>query len=209
MSTVDTIQTAMRLDADSAGISMSPDEFDAVTDYDECFNYELINGVLVVTPTASRSERSPNELLGNWLYEYNRHHPSGKCLLETVFEEYLNTRDNRRRADRVIWIAHPGAQSDPQVDLPTIVIEFVSTGKAAWRRDYVEKRNEYLDAGVIEYWVIDRFRRSLTVYSREPGKPAETIVPETGVYKTALLPGFELPLGELLAAADKWANLGR
>jgi Uma2 family endonuclease len=204
MSTVE-IQTAIRLDADSAGILMTPDEFDAVTDYDECFNYELINGVLVVTPMASRSERSPNDLLGYWLQTYRYQHPAGSCLVETVFEEYLSTRDNRRRADRVIWIARPGMQVDPQVDIPTIVIEFVSAGKAAWRRDYVEKREEYLAAGVIEYWVIDRFRRSLTVYSRESGRPEETIVPESGVYTTAVLPGFELPLGELLAAADKWA----
>src|SRR5258708_25079539 len=120
MSTVE-VQTSARLGPESAGVPMTPAEFDAVTEYDDSVNYELINGVLVVTPMASRSERSPNELLGNWLYEYNRHHPSGKCLLETVFEEYLNTRDNRRRADRVIWVARPGAQSDPQVDLPTIV----------------------------------------------------------------------------------------
>jgi Uma2 family endonuclease len=109
----------------------------------------------------------------------------------------------------VIWVARSGAHADPQVDIPTVVIEFVSAGKAAWRRDYIEKRDEYLEAGVIEYWVIDRFRRSLTVYSREPGKSGETIIAETGVYKTPLLPGFELPLGELLAAADKWADLGR
>jgi Uma2 family endonuclease len=209
MSTAETIQTVARLDAGSAGISMTPEEFDAVTDYDECFNYELINGVLVVTPMASRSERSPNELLGNWLYEYGRHHPSGKCLLETVFEEYLNTRDNRRRADRVIWIARPGAHPDPQVDIPTIVIEFVSPGKAAWRRDYVEKRDEYLEAGVIEYWIVDRFRRSLTAYTREPGRPGELTIPESDIYRTPLLPGFELPLGELLAAADKSAGQER
>ena len=29
---------------------MSPDEFDAVTEYDDSVNYELIQGVLVVTP---------------------------------------------------------------------------------------------------------------------------------------------------------------
>jgi Uma2 family endonuclease len=209
MSTADTIQTAMRLDAGSAGISMTPDEFDAVTDYDECFNYELINGVLVVTPMASRSERSPNDLLGYWFQAYRYQHPAGTCLVETVFEEYLDTRDNRRRADRVIWVARPGAHPDPQVDIPTVVVEFVSPGKAAWRRDYGEKRDEYLEAGVVEYWVVDRFRRSLTVYSREPGRPEELTIPESDIYRTPLLPGFELPLSELLAAADKWTGRER
>ncbi len=41
------------LGLESAGILMSPDEFDAAADYDESFRYELIHGVLVVTPMAS------------------------------------------------------------------------------------------------------------------------------------------------------------
>jgi Uma2 family endonuclease len=35
---------------------MTPEEFDAVTDYDERFAYELVNGVLVVTPIPSEAE---------------------------------------------------------------------------------------------------------------------------------------------------------
>jgi Uma2 family endonuclease len=185
---------------------MTPDEFDAVVDYDDSVNYELINGVLVVTPMASRSERSPNELLGNWLFVYKQNHSAGGCLVETVFEEYLRTRSNRRRADRVIWVAHGKSRPNPQIDIPTIVVEFVSAGKAAWQRDYVEKRDEYLEAGVVEYWVIDRFRRLLTVYSHQAGQPSERIIHENEVYHASLLPGFELPLAELLAAADRWSE---
>ncbi len=185
---------------------MSPEEFDAVTDYDDSVNYELIHGVLVVTPTASRSERSPNDLLGYWLQAYRYQHPAGSCLVETVFEEYLRTHNNRRRADRVIWIARAGSKPDPQIDIPTIVVEFVSEGKAAWQRDYVENRDEYLQAGVVEYWVVDRFRRVLTVYTRQDGKVAEQIIRENEVYWTALLPGFELALKELLAAADRYRS---
>jgi Uma2 family endonuclease len=188
---------------------MSPDEFDAIVDYDDAFNYELIHGVLVVTPMASRSERSPNELLGNWLYVYRQQHPAGKCLVDTVFEEYLRTSGNRRRADRVLWVAHSGRRPDPDVEVPTIVVEFVSAGKAAWQRDYVEKRDEYLQAGVAEYWVIDRFRRSLTVYTRQSEQVAERTIREAEVYRPALLPGFELPLAEILAAADRWSEPGK
>ena len=32
------------------GTLMSPDEFDEIVDYDECYNYELIHGVLIVNP---------------------------------------------------------------------------------------------------------------------------------------------------------------
>jgi Uma2 family endonuclease len=188
---------------------MTPAEFDAASDYDDSVNYELINWVLVVTPMSSSSERSPNELLGNWLFEYEKNHPAGSCLVKTLFEEYLRTNSNRRRADRVIWVATGSLRPNPKVDVPTIVVEFVSVGKAAWRRDNVEKRDEYLDAGVIEYWVIDRFRRVLTVYSRQSGQATEQVVPESGIYRSPLLPGFELRLAELLAAADWWSETGQ
>ena len=44
----------VRLRPESAGLTMSPEEFDAVTDYDQSVNYELIRGVLVVARELSR-----------------------------------------------------------------------------------------------------------------------------------------------------------
>ncbi len=61
-----------RLGLGSAGVSMTPEEYDAVQSFDDDYCYELIHGVLVVTPFASEAERSPNELLGHWLWEYGR-----------------------------------------------------------------------------------------------------------------------------------------
>src|SRR5882724_5927073 len=83
------------------GMLMAPEEFDAITDYDDLYSYELINGVLVVNPIPSHFERSPNDELGHWLKNYQEQHPGH--LDETVFEEYIRTEKGRRRADRVIW----------------------------------------------------------------------------------------------------------
>ena len=58
--------------------------------------------------------------------------------------------------------------------------------------------------GVAEYWVIDRFRRIMTVYRTSPDGPAEQVVPAEGTYRTPLLPGFELPLAGLLKLSDDW-----
>lgn len=205
MSTAD-IATEMRLVPASAGITMTPEEFDAITDYDESVNYELVHGVLVVTPMASLAERSPNDLLGYWINSYRYQHPAGSCVVETAFEQYLSIHGNRRRADRAIWIEQATRRPDPNNDVPTIVVEFVSAGKAAWRRDYIEKKDEYLEAGVGEYWIFDRFRRSMTIYVRSDGKTVERVVGPNESYKTALLPGFELPLAELLCKADEWSG---
>ena len=55
------------------GMLMAPQEFDAITDYDERYSYELINGVLVVNPIPSHFERSPIDELGHWLKNYQEH----------------------------------------------------------------------------------------------------------------------------------------
>jgi len=57
---------------------------------------------------------------------------------------------------------------------------------------------------VIEYWVIDRFQRTMSFFSSQPGVPPMRVVAATETYQTPLLPGFELPLAALLAAADVW-----
>jgi Uma2 family endonuclease len=202
MSTIE-LPAGLRVGLESAGVPMKPEEFDAIEEYDELYQYELIHEVLVVTPFATEAERHPNDVLGHLLRAYQEDHPDGKSLDETVFEQYIRTSDSRRRADRVIW-AGLGRTPDPRSDVPTIVVEFPAAGRAAWKRDYIEKRCEYLAIGVREYWVIDRFERVMTVYFDEAGKPAERRVAESEIYRSTLLPGFELPLARLLAAADKW-----
>ena len=188
------------------GILMTPEEFDAIDDYDENFRYELINGVLIVNPMPSVFERDPNEELGHWLRNYQERHPG--YLDKTVFEVYINTAVGRRRADRAIWAGFEGGP-DPEVDVPTIVVEFVSRRKRDQLRDYVDKRDEYLAIGVAEYWVINRFKGTLTVFRRGTDGVEEHTVSDREVYKTALLPGFELPLGKLLAVCETWKKKTR
>jgi Uma2 family endonuclease len=89
---------------------------------------------------------------------------------------------------------------------PTILVEYDSRRSRDRRRDYVTKRDEYLSIGVIEYWVIDRFTRTMSVMTRARGKNRVRVVKEDQVSKTDLLPGFELPLARLLALADSWAD---
>ena len=195
---------AARLGHHSNGMLMTPEEFDKATDFDELYSYELIHGVLIVSPLPAESERDPNEELGHILRTYKSDHPAGSALDKTLSEQYVRLPDSRRRADRVIW-AGLGRVPDSKTDVPAIVIEFVSNRHRDRVRDYEEKRREYLAIGVQEYWVIDRFRRIMTVCRGRPGEPAEQIIKENEVYRTTLLTGFELPLARLLKVADDWA----
>ena len=186
------------------GICMSPEEFDAITEYDDLYRYELIRGVLVVNPIPLAQERGPNQELGRQLLNYQDSHPQGKSLDDTLEEEYIRTGNSRRRADRVIW-AGLGRQPKLASDVPTIVVEFVSAGRRNAQRDYIDKRDEYLALGVAEYWVINRFERKLTVFRQAgPGKIFQTVIAEHEMYRCALLPGFELGLARLFSVADRW-----
>jgi Uma2 family endonuclease len=195
-----------KLSAASTGTLMTPEEFDAVTDYDERYSYELLEGVLVVSPIPSEAESDPNEELGVMLRNYRANHPRGSVIDLTLSERHVRTLKSRRRADRVIWIGL-GRLPDTSRDIPTVVVEFVSKSRRDRTRDYEHKRQQYLDLGVSQYWVIDRFRRSMTVFRRDPAKTGVEdvlIVKETETFQTDLLPGFELALADLLAVADKW-----
>jgi Uma2 family endonuclease len=192
------------LSPDMAGTLMTPEEFDtADVAPDDLSRYELIHGVLIVTPIPSEEEVDPNEELGHLLRAYREAHPQGRVLDKTLPERHIFGSDNRRRADRVIW-AGLGRRPNPRTDPPTIVVEFVSKGRRNRKRDYVEKRREYEALGVREYWVIDRFQRTLTVYAPRVSATDERVVAEHEIYTTPLLPGSELPLARLFAAADDW-----
>lgn len=201
MSTVE-VEATVRLNRESNGMLMTPGEFDAVTDYDDNYDYELINGVLVVNAIPSEAEGDPNEELGHWLRSYKEQHPQGPALDKTLGERYIRTDHSRRKADRVIWCGL-GRMPNPKEDVPTIAVEFVSRSTRDRRRDYVEKRREYAAVGVVEYWIIDRFQRTMTVCLQDG---SQKIVAEQDTYQTDLLPGFQLPLGRLLAFADEWSG---
>jgi Uma2 family endonuclease len=197
-----------RIGPGSAGISMTPEEFDDLPEWRwvRGFRYELIRGVLVVSPVAGPKERGPNDELGHLLRIYKDAHPGG-ALDETLPEQYLKTTPDRRRCDRAIWIGL-GRMPDDEVDVPAIVVEFVSERRRDATRDYETKRDEYGRLGVREYWVIDRFQRKMTAYRYLPGQeaPRAVTVGEPDEYRTDLLPGFSLPLRRLLPAPDALPN---
>lgn len=185
------------------GRLMTPEEFDALTseDVEEGYSYELIHGVFVVSPFPGPVETDPNDQLGFLLRLYDMHHPG--VIDKTLYETYIRTKICRRRADRVIWI---GLGRVPKLnqDVPTIAVEFLSFGKRNRKRDYDEKRQEYLDLGIREYWLFDRFKKQLTVFHRRDGKDQEQVIAAAESYRTPLLPEFELLVGQVLSRADDW-----
>jgi Uma2 family endonuclease len=190
-----------RFGPESNGILMTPAEFDRA-EFVEGWRYELINGVLIVSPPPLDNEVDPNEELCYLLRGYQENHPQGSALDVTLGEREVRTGQNRRRADRVIWAGL--GRLPRRREKPTIIVEFVSEGKRNWKRDYETKRDEYKALGVKEYWVIDRFQHTMTVFYQGGSKTRKRVVRANQTYKTEILPGFELPLARLFALADRW-----
>ncbi len=191
----------------SNGILMTPQEFDDSTedDFDQNWSYELINGVLVVSPIPLEQEADPNDELGYILRSYQDNHPEGKVLDKTLPERYVKCGRNRRKPDRVIWC---GLGRLPRKnENPTIAVEFVSRRKRDRDLDYDTKRREYQKAKIQEYWIIDRFEKIMTVHVLEDGKYRTKTVHAKQIYRTALLPGFDLPLARLLKLANQWPDV--
>ena len=193
------------LGLESAGVLMSVEEFEAIEDYDEAYCYELVNGVLIVNPIPLPVESGPNDILGQLLRNYKDDHPQGSALDLTLPQQYIRLPNSRRIADRVIWTGL-GRLPNHRLDIPTIAVEFVSKGSRSRKRDYVDKRRNYAEAGVSEYWIIDRFQRTLTVVGYRLPEQADLTIAEKEAYQSPLLPGFEVPLARLLASADQLAE---
>jgi Uma2 family endonuclease len=190
-----------------AGTLMTPEEFDSADDWEEGYVFELIHGVLVVSPPPDISERGPNDLLAQLLRNYADQQPQRTGFLYTLPEHTVHTSISRRRADRVIWVGL-GRYPHQREDFPTIIVEFVSKDRRDRKRDYEEKRDEYLEAGVKEYWVIDRFHKRLTVFRKSGDATTEQVVSATEAYATPLLPGFQLFIDRLFSEAEKLESPG-
>jgi len=193
----------LRLGPRSAGVLLTTEEFDRAR-FVEGWRYELINEVLVVSPIPSRNVRDPNEGLGHSLRNYQEWHPQGSALDVTIGDQTIETKKNRRLANRVIW-AGLGRLPGPN-ETPTIIIELVSKGKINRERDYVAKRAEYREIGVKEYWIIDRFSKTMTVCLFAADRDQELVIAANQTYATTLLPGYELPLRRLLELAERWGK---
>jgi len=192
-----------------AGQPMTSDEFERA-DFERGYRYELIKGLLVVTPAPLEEERDANEELGHWLRNYREFHDRGGSLDLTLPEHDLRIGATIRRCDRAVWVGlgrHPRTRGRvAQRDVPAIVVEFPSSRPADQRRDYKEKVLEYRDLGVQEYWIIDRFRRTMTVYCWRGKRWARRTIRESDKYRTKLLPGFDLPLAGLFALSDRYLD---
>jgi Uma2 family endonuclease len=167
--------------------------------------YELARGVIQVTDIPGRIHALVLEAVNQQLAAWRAakpgviHYSGGGAEAKTELPQF----ESERHPDRSLYLT-PMPRDDYPWDqwIPEIVIEVVSRGADAQHRDYVEKREEYLAAGIREYWIIDPETRSALMLTRHGDTWREHKLAADGRWQTHLLPGFVLELSSVFSPLD-------
>ena len=157
---------------------------------------ELIQGVLYMLAAPGRMHQF---LVTELLYRIRRHiddHRGGCRTYTAPFDVRLFADNTTCVLPDILVVCDKKKLTDKGCcGAPDWVIEIVSAGNS--KHDYVIKKAQYRNAGVREYWIIDPFRKKLTVYtfasSEEPKIYGyEEVVP------SEVLPGFTVRIDDFI-----------
>lgn len=188
----------LRIGPADHGRRMTLDEF-IEAETEDGWLYELARGIVVVTEVPGIHHGRIVMRISNLFTIYDYLQPG-------IINYRAAGSDCRLRLPGMVCDRHPDQAiyllPDPKGRhlwtkwVPQIVVEVVSRRRED--RDYIEKREEYLRVGVIEYWILDPRLRRFLVLRRMGDTWMEIEVPIDGVYRTELLPGLEARPAELL-----------
>ena len=194
--------TLLKIGPADRGRRLSLAEF-AEAELTDGWLYELARGVIEVTEVPGPNHGRIVDRLARLFILYDVAHPGriqyraggGECRLR------LPGMASDRHPDQAVYLdpQPPGPQVWTQW-CPHLVVEVLSPGGED--RDLIDKREEYLRAGVREYWVLDPAARSLLVLRRAGDVWEETRVAPGATYRTHFLPGLEVRPDDLLGPPD-------
>lgn len=110
--------------------------------------------------------------------------------------------EQKYREPDVVFVARGRTEYQGYPEGADLVVEVVSDEAASRRRDLVTKRNEYSQAGVSEYWIIDPQERKVTVGDLRGGVYEAREFGDEEIARSIRLPGFELSIAAILNAAN-------
>lgn len=157
------------------------------------WRYQRLDGKLVVGPGPAAIEIEHSRPWRLLLAEYWGTRPDHVLRVDTECWVSLQP-DTDRVGDIGVFL-----RKSRRDEAPALVFEVANPDRPCPPGDSAErKRADYHRAGVLEYVIIDRFERRLTVLVASEEGYSETILTCADIYSTALLPGFVAPLADLL-----------
>lgn len=174
--------------------------------YDDLFalpddgkRYELIDGVLVEMPGPSWMHGAIVVVLLNLLYTHVRLHYPGGTVLTAPVDVWLS--DYRVVQPDILYV-RPGrpslfAQPPAVRGAPDLVAEVLSPSNP--EHDLLTKYAIYEQAGVPEYWILNREAATIRINVLRDGRYVERPL-ENGLATSEVLPGFEVDVAALFAS---------
>ena len=160
--------------------------------------YEVLDGQEVAKPAMSVYAISTASILYAEFYLYLRQAGLGRAIMEALFQ--FDPQKRRLRRPDVAFVSYERWGRDQDLTsgngwdvIPDLVVEVVSPTDLAV--EVMDKIHEYLDAGVVQVWVVYPNVRQVLIYSK--GNGFQVVGPDGAVDGGALLPGFRLALTDL------------
>jgi Uma2 family endonuclease len=163
--------------------------------------YELVNGQRVEMPPMSIRAVTVATRLGTLINSFAGPRRLGEAFLEMLIQVPVPEDEDRNRRPDVCFVSTlkliEARPEDPDANawdvVPDLAIEVTSpTDRAAEQR---EKVQEYLRLGIPWVWVVYPSLRIVDVYNSSGA--ARTFGPDGNLPGDPVLPGLEIPLGEL------------
>ncbi len=127
---------------------------------DDGNRYELVRGVLFVTPAPGDSHQTIDARLNALLTPYVIQHSLGYVYHPRAVVMFEGS---QVEPDLMVRQPHPDAINPTWETAPTPLLVVEIASNATRRRDRHEKRELYIDAGVPEYWIADGADRTITI----------------------------------------------
>lgn len=181
-----------------AGLRLTAEEYFALPE--DGNRYELIDGVLTMSPSASADHQRVSKQIYDQLNPFVTNRGLGEVFYEidVQFGQSLDGRDIVYRPDVICFLGPASREIGGRFDIvPDVVVEVVSPESTS--RDWETKFADYERFGVREYWLIDPIEERMTFFRLRDGRYFEApSLPD--FYESAIVPGFQLDLTKVRAA---------
>jgi Uma2 family endonuclease len=172
-----------------AGLRMDADEYLSLQD--DGFRYELIDGVVVMSPSPTPEHQDIRGEIEYQLRDFIEEHQSGLVLSEVD----LRLSPNLVYRPDLIFLKGRYDEALQLVDFPPdMVLEVLSPSSAAM--DQRTKLADYERFGIAEYWIVDPYSASMKFLRLLRGRYIE-VQPTGERYVGEAVPGFTLDLTRL------------
>ncbi len=130
--------------------------------------YELARGVLEVSEIPGIQHWQVVDNLHEAFSTYRREHPESILRIGhgSDVRYIIPELETDRHPDLAVVFRGTVQRDFRGRSLPVLGVEVVSPGIRAKKRDYLDKREDYLAVGLLEYWIVDPELRQITVLSR-------------------------------------------